>query len=54
MYVYQIINSLNNKSYIGITNNIKNRFEYHKTRYNKTNKNEFIKSHYIKHLENMV
>jgi group I intron endonuclease len=42
MYVYQIINSLNNKSYIGITNNIKTRFEYHRTRYNKTNKGEFI------------
>ena len=42
MYVYQIINSLNNKSYIGITNNIKTRFECHRTRYNKTNKSEFI------------
>ena len=42
MYVYKIINLLNKKSYIGITNNIKNRFEYHKTRYNKTNKKEFL------------
>ena len=42
MYVYQIVNSLNNKSYIGITNNIKNRFEFHRTRYNKTSKKEYI------------
>lgn len=42
MYVYKIINSFNKKSYIGITNDIKERFEYHKTRYNKKNKKEFI------------
>lgn len=42
MYVYKIINSLNKKSYIGITNNIKSRFAYHKNRYNKTNKQEYI------------
>jgi len=42
MYVYKIINSLNKKSYIGITNDIKARFNYHKTRYNKVNKKELI------------
>lgn len=41
MYVYKIINTLNKKCYIGMTNDIKNRFEYHRTRYNKTNKKEF-------------
>lgn len=42
MYVYKIINKLNKKSYIGITNNIKKRFEYHKTRYRQTSKKECI------------
>lgn len=42
MYVYKIINSLNKKSYIGITNNIKTRFSYHKNKYNKANKREYI------------
>lgn len=42
MYVYKIINSINKKSYIGITKNIKSRFEFHKTRYNKISKKEYI------------
>lgn len=42
MFVYKIINSLNKKSYIGITNDIKERFKYHKTRYNKTSKKEYL------------
>lgn len=41
MYVYKIINKINNKSYIGITTNIEDRFAYHKTRYNKTTKKEY-------------
>lgn len=43
MYVYKIINLINKKSYIGITNNIKARFAFHKTRYNKESKKEYIK-----------
>ena len=42
MYIYKILNKLNNKAYIGITTNIQSRFKYHKTRYNKTNKKEFV------------
>ena len=42
MYIYKILNKLNNKAYIGITSNIQGRFVYHKTRYNKTNKKEFV------------
>lgn len=42
MYVYKIINKVNNKSYIGITSNIKKRFKYHQQRYNKTSKEEYI------------
>ena len=42
MYVYKIINLTNKKSYIGITNDIKSRFDFHKTRYNKTSKKEYI------------
>ena len=42
MYVYKIINSLNKKSYIGITNNIEARFTFHKTRFCKTSKREYI------------
>ena len=42
MYIYKILNKLNNKVYIGITTNIQSRFKYHKTRYNKTNKKEFV------------
>ena len=49
MYVYQIINSLNNKSYIGITNNIKTRFEVYKgecnrEKFNKENEREIPRS----------
>ena len=43
MYVYKIINQINKKSYIGITKSIKDRFNYHKTRYNKTSKSEYLK-----------
>lgn len=32
MFVYKITNNINNKVYIGITQDIKNRFNYHKTR----------------------
>lgn len=42
MYVYKIINTINRKSYIGITKNIESRFSFHKTRYNKTSKKEYI------------
>lgn len=42
MFVYKIINSLNKKSYIGITNDINERFNYHRTRYDKITKNEYI------------
>lgn len=42
MYVYKIINTINKKSYIGITKNIESRFDFHKTRYNKSSKNEYI------------
>ena len=42
MYVYKIINTLNKKSYIGITKNIESRFNFHKTRYNKNSKTEYI------------
>ena len=41
MYVYKIINCLNRKSYIGITNNIEERFQYHKTRFDKECKKEY-------------
>ena len=33
MYVYKITNTINNKLYIGITKNIKERWQYHKTKY---------------------
>lgn len=33
MYVYEIINNINQKRYIGITRNIIERFKYHKQRY---------------------
>lgn len=42
MFVYKIINSLNKKSYIGITNDINERFNYHRTRYDKITKKEYI------------
>lgn len=42
MYVYKIINTINKKSYIGITKNIESRFNFHKTRYNKNSKTEYI------------
>ena len=42
MYVYKIINSLNKKSYIGITQNIESRFQFHRTRYKKDCKREYI------------
>lgn len=42
MFVYKIINTLNKKSYIGITGNIKERFSYHKRYYNDKSKKEFI------------
>ena len=35
MYVYKIVNRINKKSYIGITKNIEDRFNFHRTRYNK-------------------
>ena len=41
MYVYKIINCLNRKSYIGITNNIEERFQYHQTRFDKKSKKEY-------------
>lgn len=34
MYVYEIINTVNQKRYIGITNNVKERFKYHQQKYN--------------------
>lgn len=42
MYVYKIINTVNGKSYIGITKNIKSRFAFHRTRYNKRTKKEYL------------
>ena len=33
MYVYEIVNNVNQKKYIGITNCIEERFKYHKQRY---------------------
>lgn len=42
MYVYKIINTVNGKSYIGITKNIKSRFAFHRTRYNKRTKKEYF------------
>ena len=42
MYVYKIINVINRKSYIGITNNIEDRFNFHRKRYNKLSKAEYI------------
>ena len=42
MYVYKIINTLNGKSYIGITKNIESRFAFHRTRYKKESKKEYI------------
>ena len=42
MFVYKIINSLNKKSYIGITKDINERFNYHRTRYDKITKKEYI------------
>ena len=42
MFVYKIINTVNQKSYIGITKNIESRFAFHRTRYNKTSKKEYI------------
>ena len=42
MYVYKIINTINRKSYIGITKNIESRFNFHRTRYNKDSKKEYI------------
>lgn len=42
MYVYKIINTVNKKSYIGITKNIESRFNFHKMRYNKVSKREYI------------
>lgn len=42
MYVYKIINTVNRKSYIGITKNVENRFAFHRTRYNKETKKEYI------------
>lgn len=41
MYVYKIINTINRKSYIGITKNIESRFNFHRTRYNKSSKKEY-------------
>jgi len=35
MYVYKISNSINNKIYIGITNDYKRRWREHKNNYNK-------------------
>lgn len=37
MYVYEIVNTVNQKKYIGITNNVEERFKYHKKEY-KSNK----------------
>lgn len=34
MYVYEIVNIVNQKRYIGITNNVKERFKYHQQKYN--------------------
>lgn len=42
MYVYKIINLINKKSYIGITKDIEDRFNFHQTRYNKESKREYI------------
>lgn len=42
MYVYKIINTVNGKSYIGITKNIESRFAFHRTRYNKRTKKEYL------------
>ena len=43
MYVYKIINTLNGKSYVGITKNIESRFAFHRTRYKNESKKEYIK-----------
>lgn len=43
MYVYQILNLINNKKYIGITKDIKDRWQYHKTRAFQINHKEYNK-----------
>lgn len=43
MYVYQILNLINNKKYIGITKDIHERWQYHKTRAFQVNHKEYHK-----------
>jgi group I intron endonuclease len=35
--IYKFVNKINNKVYVGYTNNIKNRYSQHKSKYNKAN-----------------
>ncbi len=46
MYVYKITNTINNKCYIGITNNYKKRWSNHKTTYLNENSKEYDKPLY--------
>lgn len=46
MYVYQITNVINNKSYIGITNDYKKRWSNHRTVYNNKSSKEYDKPLY--------
>ena len=46
MYVYKITNKINNKSYIGITNDIIRRFSYHKRERNLETAKEYSKPLY--------